>query len=50
MGKEKPQLETRKLQMGTLTSKGERTVQAGNRLHTNLIQNKHSGEEESTNA
>jgi len=35
--KEKPQLETRKLQMGNLTRKGKHMVKAGNHPHTNLI-------------
>ena len=32
-----PQLETRKSQMGKLTTKGKRTVKVGNHLHTNMI-------------
>ena len=32
-----PQLETRKLCMGKLTSKGKHIVKAGNHPHTNMI-------------
>ena len=35
--KKSPQLETRKLQMGKLTSKGKHTVKVGNHPHRNMI-------------
>ena len=35
--KKSPQLETRKLQMGKLTSKGKHTVKVGNHAHTNMV-------------
>ena len=35
--KKRPQLETRKLQMGKLTGKGKHTVKVGEHPHTNMI-------------
>ena len=37
MEKKRPQLETRKLQMGKLTSKGKHTAKVGNYPHTIMI-------------
>ena len=37
MTKKRPQLETRKLWMGKLTSKDKYTVKIGNHPHTNMI-------------
>ena len=37
MEKKRPQLETKKLQMGKLTGKGKEKVKVGNHPHTNMI-------------
>ena len=39
MGKKRPQLETRKLQISRLTSEGKYTVKVGNHPYTNMIPN-----------